>query len=64
MLGIITCILGYRVAPQTFGLVTSSNSLPEDQPHLFIFVSPWICETSANLFGKEQRFATDNLLQN
>ena len=30
----------FRLAPQTFGLVTSSNSLPEGQPHLFIFVSP------------------------
>ena len=30
----------FGLAPQTFGLVTSSNSLPEGQPHLFIFVSP------------------------
>ena len=30
----------FRLAPRTFGLVTSSNSLPEGQPHLFIFVSP------------------------
>ena len=29
----------FGLAPQTFGLVTSSNSLPEGQPHLFIFVS-------------------------
>ena len=28
------------LVPQTFGLVTLSNSLPEGQPHLFIFVSP------------------------
>ena len=32
--------LNFGLAPQTFGLVTSSNSLPEGQPHLFIFVSP------------------------
>ena len=31
----------FGLASQTFGLVTSSNSLPEGQPHLFIFVSPW-----------------------
>ena len=31
----------FGLAPQTFGLVTSSNSLPEGQPHLFIFISPW-----------------------
>ena len=30
----------FGLASQTFGLVTSSNSLPEGQPHLFIFVSP------------------------
>ena len=30
----------FGLAPQTFGLVTSSNSLPEGQLHLFIFVSP------------------------
>ena len=32
----------FGLASQTFGLVTSSNSLPEGQPHLFIFVSPCI----------------------
>ena len=33
----------FGLAPQTFGLVTSSNSLPEGQPHLFIFISPcWV----------------------
>ena len=31
----------FGLVPQTFGLVTSSNSLPEGQPRLFIFVSPW-----------------------
>ena len=41
----VFCIILYkqfnfRLAPQTFGLVTSSNSLPEEQPHVFIFVSP------------------------
>ena len=30
----------FELAPQTFGLVTSSNSLPEGQPCLFISVSP------------------------
>ena len=30
----------FGLASQTFGLVTSSNSLPEGQPLLFIFVSP------------------------
>ena len=30
----------FGLVPQTFGLVTSSNSLPVGQPHLFIFVSP------------------------
>ena len=54
MLGIITCILhnwilnltilytqfNFGLALQTFGLVTSSNNLPEGQPHLFILVSP------------------------
>ena len=30
----------FGLVPQTFGLVTLSNSLPEGQPHLFIFVSP------------------------
>ena len=29
----------FGLAPRTFGLVTSSNSLPEGQPHPFIFVS-------------------------
>ena len=40
----------FGLAPQTFGLVTSSNSLPEGQPHLFIFVSPCIKQivTSSN----------------
>ena len=37
----------FGLAPQTFGLVTSSNSLPEGQPHLFIFVSP--CKLTNNL---------------
>ena len=32
----------FGLAPQTFGLVTSSNSLPKGQPSLFIFVSPWL----------------------
>ena len=32
----------FGLAPQTFGLVTSSNSLPKGQPYLFIFVSPWL----------------------
>ena len=34
----------FGLAPQTFRLhvVTSSNSLPKGQPHLFIFISP--CE--------------------
>ena len=40
-----TCSLykqfNFGLVPQTFGLVTSSNSLPEGQPHLFIFISPW-----------------------
>ena len=48
MLSIITCILhnlinliilykqfNFRLAPQTFGLVTSSNSLPKGQPYQF-----------------------------
>ena len=54
MLGIITCILhneinliilfifkqfNFGLAPQTFGLVTSRNSLLEGQRYLFIFVS-------------------------
>ena len=30
----------FGLAPQTFGLVISSNCLPEGRPHLFIFVSP------------------------
>ena len=30
----------FGLAPRTLGLVTSSNSLPEGQPHLFIFISP------------------------
>ena len=32
----------FGLVPQTFGLVTLSNSLPEGQPHLFIFVSPCV----------------------
>ena len=52
MLGIITGILhnlsnliilykqfNFPLPPQTFGLVTSSTSLPKGQLHLFIFVS-------------------------
>ena len=36
--------LNIGLVPQTFGLVTSSNSLSDGQPHLFIFVSP--CKTT------------------
>ena len=32
----------FGLAAQTFGLVTSSNNLPEGQPYLFIFVSPCV----------------------
>ena len=32
----------FGLVPQTFGLVTLSNSLPEGQPHFFIFVSPCV----------------------
>ena len=63
MLGFITCIFhnqinlinlykqfNFGLAPQTFGLVTSSNSLPEGQPRLFIFVSPYkYCEETTEL---------------
>ena len=44
----------FRLAPQTFMLVTSSNSLPEGQPHLFTFVSPWISGVFLN-----QAFSSD-----
>ena len=37
----------FGLASQTFGLVTSSNSLPEGQPHLFIFVSPWYLQNKS-----------------
>ena len=30
----------FGLALETLGLVTSSNSLPKGQPHLFIFISP------------------------
>ena len=33
----------FGLAPQIFGLVTSSNSLPKGQPRLFIFSHPEDC---------------------
>ena len=42
----------FGLVPQTFELATSSNSLPEGQPHLFIFVSS--CAQSRDTFSNHE----------
>ena len=73
MLGIITCTLhneinviilykqfNFPLNPQAFGLVTSSNSLPKGQLHLFIFVSCTLLTMHLTLL----RVTVNALLQN
>ena len=40
----------FGLAPQTFGLVTSTNSLPGGQRCLFIFVSPCVKHVKNQIF--------------
>ena len=46
--------LNFGLVPQTFGLVASSNSLPEGQPHLFIFVPPCTVRVHVKCLAKER----------
>ena len=46
----------FGLAPQTFGLVTSSNSLPKGQPYFFIFVSPYCFVRLITIIANEKYF--------
>ena len=46
-----------------FGLVSSSNSLPKGQPHLFIFVSPCLIQMNTTAISKVNMYADSKTLK-